>query len=100
MKSRLARLWPLWLFLAAAAVALCALAPALPQMLVLQGPDGYANLGRPGLWRRTAEWISRGTPCLNHDELLKLLLPSLVFHEWSYVVSPKHAATGSPTSRR
>ena len=36
MKLRaLSRLWPLWLFLAALAVALCVLAPAWPQMLVL-----------------------------------------------------------------
>ena len=95
MKFRaLSRLWPLWLFLAALAVALCIFAPAWPQMLVLQGPDGYANLGRPGLWRRAAEWICRGGPCLEHEGLIKVLLPSLVGHELFYAVSAGLVALG------
>ena len=94
MKSRLARLWPLWLFLAAAAVSLCVFAHALPQTLVLQGPDGVPNLSRPGLWRRAAEWICRGTPCLDHENLIKVLLPALVGHELFYVVSAGLVALG------
>ena len=94
MKSRFVRLWPLWLFLGAVLVALCALAPALPQMAVLQGPDGYPNLGRPGLWRRAAEWICRGGPCLEHESLIKVLLPPLVGHELFYVLSAGLVALG------
>ena len=95
MKFRaLSRFWPLWLFLAALAVALCVLAPALPQMLVLQGPDGGPNLTRPGLWRRAAEWIARGTPCLEHESLIKVLLPSLAGHELFYAVSAGLVALG------
>ncbi|MBQ6103204.1 MAG: hypothetical protein IJL06_05975, partial [Kiritimatiellae bacterium] len=92
--ARIASLWPLWLFLAALAVALCVFAPALPQMLVLQGPDGGPNLTRPGLWRRAAEWIARGTPCLEHESLIKVLLPSLAGHELFYAVSAGLVALG------
>ena len=88
------RLWPLWLFLAALAVALCVLAPAWPQMLVLQGPDGGPNLSRPGLWRRAAEWICRGGPCLEHENLIRILLPSLAGHELFYAVSAGLVALG------
>ena len=95
MKLRaLSRLWPLWLFLAALAVALCVLAPAWPQMLVLQGPDGGPNLSRPGLWRRAAEWICRGGPCLEHENLIRILLPSLAGHELFYAVSAGLVALG------
>ena len=95
MKLRaLSRLWPLWLFLAALAVALCVLAPAWPQMLVLQGPDGGPNLSRPGLWRRAAEWVCRGGPCLEHENLIRILLPSLAGHELFYAVSAGLVALG------
>ena len=87
MKLRLSRLWPLGLFLAAALVAVCLLWPALPEALVLQGPDGYPDLSRPSLARRAAWWLAKGPSCLNHDELLRILLPPLAFHEVSYMVS-------------
>ena len=87
MKSRLVRLWPLGLFLAAALVAICVLWPALPEAMVLQGPDGYPDLSRPSFLRRVAWWLAKGPSCMNHDELLRVLLPSPLSHEWSYVLS-------------
>ena len=93
MKLRLSRLWPLGLFLAAAFVAVCLLWPALPEALVLQGPDGYPDLSRPSFARRAAWWLAKGPSCLNHDELLRILLPSPLSHEWSYVLSSALLAT-------
>ena len=93
MKLRLSRLWPLGLFLAAALVAVCLLWPALPEALVLQGPDGYPDLSRPSFARRAAWWLAKGPSCLNHDELLRILLPSPLSHEWSYVLSSALLAT-------
>ena len=90
----LSRLWPLWLFFAAFVLAMLVFAPAWSQRLVLQGPDGYPNLTHPGLWRRAAEWICRGNPCLEQESLVRVLLPPLAGHELFYAVSAGVVALG------
>ncbi len=84
--SGLSRLWPLWLFLGAAALAAFVFADALPALQVLNSPDSGANFSMPGFLRRVVDWGS-GSAVLNHDELLRILLPPLAFHEVSYMVS-------------
>lgn len=80
------RFWPAWLFLGALALAAFVFADALPAMQVLVSPDSGANFSMPKLFRRLADW-GCGSAVLNHDELLRILLPPLAFHEVSYMVS-------------
>ncbi|MBQ3811153.1 MAG: hypothetical protein II839_10090, partial [Kiritimatiellae bacterium] len=84
--SAAGRFWPAWLFLGALALAAFVFADALPAMRVLNSPDAGANFSMPGLLRRIVDWGS-GSAVLNHDELLRILLPPLAFHEVSYMVS-------------
>lgn len=83
----LARLWPAWLFLGAVALAAFVFADALPAMQVLSSPDSGANFSAPGFLRRLVDWGCGTASVLNHDELLRILLPPLAFHEISYMVS-------------
>ena len=85
--SALARLWPAWLFLGVLALAAIVFAPALPAMQVLDSPDGMPTFTSPGFLRRVADWAHGGTHVLNHDELLRMLVPPLSFHELSYALS-------------
>lgn len=86
MKIRFQRLWPILLFVAALAVGAFALREALPLHRVLVAPDGAADLSLPSFGRRVLLWAQRAT-CLQHDDALKMLLPTLVYHEWSFLVS-------------
>ena len=86
------RFWPAWLFLGALALAAFVFADALPATQVLVSPDSGANFSMPKLFRRLADWGCGATPVLNHDELLRILLPPLAFHEVSYMVSAALAA--------
>ena len=81
------RLWPVWLFLGAFALAAFVFADVLPAMQVLVSPDSGANFSMPKLFRRIADWGCGTMSVLNHDELLRILLPPLAFHEVSYMVS-------------
>lgn len=86
MKIRFQRLWPLFLFAAVLAVGAFALRESLPLYRVLVAPDGAADLSLPSFGRRVLLW-ARNANCLQHDDALKLLLPTLVYHEWSFLVS-------------
>ena len=83
----LARLWPAWLFFAALALAAFVFADALPSAGVLVSPDGMPTFTGPGFARRVMDWAHAPGKILNHDELLRMLLPPLAFHELSYMVS-------------
>ena len=84
---KLQRLWPLLLFLACLCIGLWVFAPVLSPEMVLQAPDAPVDYTQPGFRRRLALWMVNGPPVLHHDALLRLILPSLVVHELTYLVS-------------
>ena len=80
--AAIARAWPLALFAVAFAATALVFRPVWPLNLVLGGPDGMPDLSLPGFSRRVLLWAARGEATLCHDGALKMLLPSLVWHEW------------------
>ena len=80
--AAVARAWPLALFAVAFAATALVFRPVWPLNLVLGGPDGMPDLSLPGFSRRVLLWAARGEATLCHDGALKMLLPSLVWHEW------------------
>ena len=86
MTKRLRSFWIPLLFAAALAVALCVFSDALPAWAVMNAPDAMPDMTLPGLWRRAANWIAAGPPCLGHDELLRVIVPPLEAHEFGYAL--------------
>ncbi|MBR1837158.1 MAG: hypothetical protein IJ783_07700, partial [Kiritimatiellae bacterium] len=81
------RIWPLLLFLFAAFATGLAFCTVWPQTLVLGGPDGMPDLSLPGFARRVLLWTVRGDAAICHDSVLKMLLPTLDWHETGLCVS-------------
>lgn len=84
--DRFRKFWPCLLFLAAVAVGLCVFSHELAPFAVLNAPDSPPDLARPGVWHRAMSWLCSPSHSLWHDELLKIALPSLVFHEATYIL--------------
>ncbi len=79
-------LWPLFLFLAAAAICAVVFIDVLPVMSLMQAPDAMPPIAPTSLLHRMLPWMSGIQPCITHDDLLRVF-PFLVYHELSFIVS-------------
>lgn len=84
MKSN--HFWSLFLFLSAFAVCAAVFIDVLPILSVLQGPDAAPSLAKTSLLRRMLPWMNGTQTMITHDDLLKVL-PTLAYHELSFIVS-------------
>ena len=79
-------LWPLFLFLVAAAICAVVFIDVLPVMSLMQAPDGTPPIAPTSLLHRMLPWMSGIQPSVSHDDLLRVF-PFLVYHELSFIVS-------------
>ncbi len=79
-------LWPLFLFLATAAICAVVFIDVLPVMSLMQAPDGMPPIAPTSLLNRMLPWMSGNQPSITHDDLLRVF-PFLVYHELSFIVS-------------
>ncbi len=83
---KLGKFWPLFLFVAAAALCAIVFSGSWSLTNVLVGPDGFPDISRPSFLRRAIDWAMSSSSCFHHDEFLKLILPTLAYHEISYLL--------------
>ena len=84
MKNK--RLWPIYLFSTAFIICSLVFYNALPLLSALQAPDAGLQFTQSSLLRRMLPWMNGSSPTITHDTLLQVL-PPLVYHELSFIVS-------------
>lgn len=88
----LRKYWPLFLFLGVFALGLCVFSSVLSADTLLQAPDAPVDWTQPGFKRRLAKWMLNGSSVLDHDAILQILVPSMLWNKLTYLLSSSLAA--------
>lgn len=83
----LRKYWPLFLFFGVLVLGLCVFAPVLSSDVLLQAPDAPVDWTQPGFKRRLAKWMLNGSNVLDHDAILQILVPSMLWNKLTYLFS-------------